>query len=204
MKLFKNLYSWVLKWAESPYGPIALLIFAFAEAIFFPVPADVLFIALAMASTTKSFRFALNCTIGSVLGSFAGYAVGHFAWISSNGDFTSFANFFFNNIPGFSVELFNNIKALYNKYDFWVVFAGGFTPFPFKIITISSGVFDINLFMFFLAALISRGTRFFLVAFLIWKFGPKIKTYIDKYFNKLAIAFIVLLIGIFFTVRYLN
>ena len=204
MNLFKNLYAWVLKWAESPYGPVALLIFAFAEAIFFPVPADVLFIALAMASTTKSFKFALNCTIGSVLGSFVGYAVGHFAWMNTNGDFTAFANFFFNNIPGFSAELFNNIKALYNKYDFWVVFVGGFTPFPFKIITISSGVFDVNLFMFFLAALISRGTRFFLVAFLIKKYGPKIKVFIDKYFNKLAIAFVLVLIIIFLLVKYLG
>lgn len=204
MNLFKNLYNWVLKWAESPYGPIALLIFAFVEAIFFPVPADVLFIALAMASTTKSFRFALNCTIGSVLGAFVGYAVGHFAWITTNGEFTSFANFFFNNIPGFSVGFFDNIKALYNKYDFWVVFVGGFAPFPFKIITISSGVFDINLFMFFLAALVSRGTRFFLLAFLIKKYGPRIKSNIDKYFNKLALAFAMVLIGVFLVIKYLN
>lgn len=204
MNIFKKLYAWVLKWSESKYGPIALLIFAFVEAIFFPVPADVLFIALAIASPTKSFRFALYCTLGSASGAFIGYAVGHFAWITANGEFTSFANFFFHNIPGFSVELFNNIKSLYNKYDFWVVFVGGFTPFPFKIITISSGVFDINLFMFFIAALISRGTRFFLIAFLIKKYGPKIKIFIDKYFNRLAIAFVVIIIGIFFAVKYLN
>jgi membrane protein YqaA with SNARE-associated domain len=202
-KTFKKLYHWILKWAETPYGPIALFILAFVESVFFPIPPDILLIALALGSIRKSFRFALICTIGSVSGAFIGYGIGHFAWITTNGEFTGFAKFFFNNIPGFSVNLFNNIKALFIQWDFWVIFTAGFTPVPYKVFTITSGVFDINLFMFFIASIISRGARFFLVAFLIWKFGPGIKRFIENYFNMIALGFTACLIGGFVLVKYL-
>jgi membrane protein YqaA with SNARE-associated domain len=203
MKLLKNLYNWVLKWADSPYGPIALFALAFAESVFFPVPPDILLIALALGCTRNSFRLALNCTLGSVSGAFVGYAIGHFAWISVNGEFTAFANFFFNNIPGFSINLFNSIKALFNQWDFWVIFTAGFTPIPYKVFTVSSGVFDLNLLMFFVASLVSRGARFFLVAFLIWKFGPNIKSFIEKYLNLFALGFTACLIGGFVLIKFL-
>ncbi len=202
MNWLKKMYDWVLKWAETPYGPIALFILAFVESIFFPIPPDVLLIALALGCSKKSFSFALNCTIGSVSGAFVGYAIGHFAWIAANGEFTGFANFFFYNIPGFSVNLFNNIKALFIEWDFWVIFTAGFTPIPYKVFTVTSGVFDINLMMFFIASIISRGARFFLVAFLIWKFGPSIKRFIEKYFNMLALGFTICLIGGFVAIKY--
>jgi membrane protein YqaA with SNARE-associated domain len=199
----KGIYQWVLSWAQSPYGAIALFILAFAESVFFPIPPDVLLIALALGAAAKSFRYALICTAGSVAGAFVGYGIGHFAWLTSGGEFTAFANFFFNNIPGFTVALFNNIKALFLQWDFWIIFTAGFTPIPYKVFTITSGVFEINLFMFFIASLISRGARFFLIAYLIWKFGPGIKRFIDKYFNVLALGFTVLLIGGFFAIKYL-
>lgn len=203
MSIIKRLYNWVLKWAQTPYGSYALFILAFVESIFFPIPPDVLLIALALGAIKKSFRFALICTVGSVAGAFFGYAIGYYAWITSSGEFTGFANFFFNNIPGFSIELYNNIKELYKEWDFWVIFTAGFTPIPYKVFTITSGVFDIDIFMFFIASLISRGARFFLVAFLIWKYGRKIKRFIDRYFNLLAIIFTVLLIGGFVLIKYL-
>jgi membrane protein YqaA with SNARE-associated domain len=202
MNWLKKLYNWVLKWADTPYGPLALFTLAFAESIFFPIPPDVLLIALALGSTGRSFRFALNCTIGSVSGAFVGYSIGHFAWLTTTGEFTGFANFFFNNIPGFSVSLFNSIKALFVEWDFWVIFTAGFTPIPYKVFTVTSGVFDINIIMFFIASLISRGARFFLVAFLIWKFGPNIKRFIEKYFNLLALGFTACLIGGFVVIKY--
>jgi membrane protein YqaA with SNARE-associated domain len=202
MNWLKKMYDWVLKWAETPYGPIALFILAFIESIFFPIPPDILLIALALGNMGKSFRFALNCTIGSVSGAFAGYAIGHFAWITTSGEFTGFADFFFNNIPGFSVSLFNSIKTLFNEWDFWVIFTAGITPIPYKVFTVTSGVFDINLLMFFIASLVSRGARFFLVAFLIWKFGPGIKQFIEKYFNMLAIGFTSCLILVIVTIKY--
>lgn len=202
MNWLKKMYDWVLKWAETPYGPLALFILAFIESIFFPIPPDILLIALALGSIKKSFRFALNCTIGSVAGAFAGYAVGHFAWISPSGEFTGFANFFFNNIPGFSITLFNSIKAMFNQWDFWVIFTAGFTPIPYKVFTVTAGVFDINLMMFFIASIVSRGARFFLVAWLIWKFGPGIKRFLEKYFNILALGFTACLIGGFIVIKY--
>lgn len=197
------MYNWVLGWAETPYGPFALFVLAFVESIFFPIPPDVLLIALALGTPRKSFRFALNCTLGSVAGAFIGYAIGHYTWISASGEFTAFANFFFNNIPGFSVELFNSIKSLFFQWDFWIIFTAGFTPIPYKVFTITAGVFDINLLMFFIASIISRGARFFLVAYLIWKFGPTIKRFIEKYFNMLALGFTACLIGGFVLIKYL-
>lgn len=199
----KRTYDWVLKWANTPYGPIALFILAFSESVFFPIPPDILLIALALGSIGKSFRFALNCTIGSVSGAFVGYALGHFAWISANGEFTGFASYFFNNIPGFTISLFNSIKVLFNEWDFWVIFTAGFTPIPYKVFTVSAGVFDMNLVMFFIASVVSRGARFFLVAFLIWRFGPRIKQFLEKYFNLVALSFTVILIGGFITIKYL-
>jgi membrane protein YqaA with SNARE-associated domain len=202
MNWIKRTYTWVLSWAKSPYGAIVLFIIAFAESVFFPIPPDVLLIALALGASAKAFRYALICTIGSVAGAFAGYGIGYFAWMTPDGGFTAFANFFFNNIPGFSVSLFNNIKDLFIEWDFWIIFTAGFTPIPYKVFTISSGVFDINLLMFFIASVISRGARFFIIAYLIWKFGPSIKLFIDKYFNILAFGFTVCLIGGFVLIKY--
>lgn len=203
MGIFKNLYNWVLGWAKTPYGALALFLLAFAESVFFPIPPDVLLIALALGSQTKSFRFALNCTLGSVMGAFVGYGLGYYTWISASGEFTAFANFFFNNIPGFTVSLYESIRTLFNEWDFWVIFTAGFTPIPYKVFTVTAGVFEINLLMFFIASVISRGARFFLVAWLIWKFGPSIKQFIEKYFNALAMGFTGLLIGGFVLIKYI-
>lgn len=203
MKILRKLYDWVLHWAETPYGPIALFILAFAESSVFPIPPDALLIALVLGASAKAFKFAFNCTIASVMGALLGYSIGYFLWWNSPGEFSSVAIFFFNNVPGFSEKVFFDVKSLYDNYNFWIVFTAGFTPIPYKVITISSGAFDINLFIFVIASIISRGSRFFLVAFLIWKFGPSIKSFIDKYFNWLAVAFTVLLIGGFVLIKYL-
>ncbi len=202
MKFIRNLYDWVLHWAETPYGPIALFLLAFAESSFFPIPPDALLIALVLGATAKAFRFALVSTIASVLGALLGYAIGHFLWWTPSNEFTSIAMFFFNKVPGFTESVFYNVQKMYEQYDFWIIFTAGFTPIPYKVITISSGAFNINMLMFIVASTISRGARFFLVSFLIWKYGPQIKTFIDKYFNWLAIAFTILLIGGFVAIKY--
>lgn len=198
MNVVKRLYDWVLSWSESKWGVLALFVLAFAESSFFPVPPDVLLIALCIGATAKSFRFAAVCLAGSVLGAMAGYAIGSLAWQTPAGEFTALANFFFDHV--FSLEQFNEVKELYDKYDFWIVFTAGFTPLPYKLITITGGLFAINFPMFVVASIISRGLRFFLFAALIWKFGAPIKAFIDKYFNILAILFTVLLIGSFWLV----
>lgn len=203
MKILRRLYDWVLHWADTPYGPLALFILSFAEASFFPIPPDALLIALVLGSQQKAFRFAFICTIASVFGAFAGYGIGHYLWWNGSNQFSSIAEFFFANIPGFSHKVFFDVKKLYDEWNFWIIFTAGFTPIPYKVFTITGGAFDINFLMFFLASIVSRAGRFFLVAGLIWKFGVQIRTFIDQYFNWLAIAFTVLLIGGFAVIKYL-
>ena len=203
MKILRNLYDWMLHWAETPYGPLALFLLSFAEASFFPIPPDALLIALALGVRKKSFKFALICSIASVFGAFLGYGIGYFAWWNNGTEFSSLAMFFFNNIPGFSEDIFYKVQGLFNEWNFWVVFTAGFTPIPFKVFTIAGGAFNINLVMFIVASIVSRSARFFLVSFLIWKFGEQIKEFIDKYFNLLAIGFTVLLIGGFVLIKFI-
>jgi len=203
MKWIRSIYDWVLKWAERPSGPRVLFVLAFAEASFFPIPPDVLLIPLALGLRSKSFKFALLCSVGSILGAILGYNLGYYAWWSGTGDFTPFAHFFFQNIPGMSVNGFVKLKALYETWNFWIIFTAGFTPIPFKLFTISAGAFNVEFPMFLIASIVSRSARFFLVAGLIWIFGEPIREFIDKYFNLLAILFTVLLIGGFLMIKWL-
>lgn len=203
MGFIRKIYDWVLHWAETPYGPIALFILAFAESSFFPIPPDALLIALALGVRKKSFYFAGLCTLASVLGALLGYGIGHFVWYSSVNEFSDVANFFFANIPGFTQEIFFKVKDLYDEWNFWIIFTAGFTPIPYKVFTITGGAFDVNLILFVIASVVGRAGRFFLVAFLIWKYGEQIKGFIDKYFNWLAIGFTVLLIGGFVGIKFL-
>ncbi len=203
MSWLKNLYNWVLEWSDSKWGAVALFILAFTESSFFPIPPDVLLIALCLGLRTKAFKFALICSIGSALGAVFGYSIGYFLWWNTVGDFSVIANFFIDIIPGFSSELFYDIKQKYDEWNFWIIFVSGFTPIPFKVFTVSAGAFNINFNLFLLASIISRSARFILIGGLIWKFGEPIKDFIDRYFNILAILFTILLIGSFFIIKYL-
>ena len=198
MNIVKRLYDWMLSWGNSRWGALALFLFALAESSFFPIPPDVLLIALCLGATTRAFRYGAICLSGSIVGAMIGYAIGFFCWQNTAGEYTALANWFYAHV--FSLESFLNVGELYDKYNFWIVFTAGFTPLPYKIFTITGGLFHINFAMFIFASIISRGLRFMLIAALIWKFGAPIKTFIDKYFNLLAIAFTVLLVGSFFLV----
>ena len=201
MNQLRKLYDWVLHWTDTKYGMPALFILAFAESSFFPIPPDVLLIALAIGNRSKAFRFALVCSIGSIIGGIAGYSIGHFAWWSGKNVYSSLALFFFDHVPGFSVDIFQKIRSQYELNNILIVFTAGFTPIPYKIITITAGAFNINFPMFLLASSVSRTARFFLVSLLIWKFGEPITTFIDKYFNLLTIIFTILLIGGFLAMK---
>jgi len=203
MQWVRNLYDWVLKWSESKYGTVALVVMAFAEATFFPIPPDILLIALALGARKKAIRYGILCSLGSIVGAMFGFGIGYYLWWSNPGEFSGLAKFFFYIIPGFTQDLFYRIQEQYNAWNFWVIFTAGFTPIPFKIFTISAGAFDINFSLFLIASTISRSARFLLVTVLIWKFGEPIRNFIDQYFNKLAILFTVLLIGGFFIIRYI-
>ncbi|HDQ41193.1 MAG TPA: DedA family protein [Desulfonatronum sp.] len=195
MNIVRRMYDWVLGWAATSSGPAALFMLAFFESSFFPIPPDPLLIALILGARTKAFRFALICSVASVAGSLLGYAIGYYSWWTASGEFTALARFFFNTVPGFTLEKFELVQGLFERWNFWIVFTAGFTPLPFKVFTISGGAFDISLIPFVLASMIGRSARFFGVAWLIWRFGPRITYFIDRYFNWLAILFTILLIG---------
>ena len=133
MKLLRQLYDWMLHWAATPYGAIALFLLAFAEASFFPIPPDALLIALVLGARKKAFKFASISTAGSVTGALLGYAIGYFVWWGAVGEFSSFAIFFFDNIPGFTENIFYNVQSLYDEWNFWIIFTAGFTPIPYKV-----------------------------------------------------------------------
>lgn len=196
MKMIRRLYDWVLHWAATPYGTLALFCLAFAESSFFPIPPDVLLLALCIATPRLSFRYALLTAIGSVLGGMLGYGIGHGLW-------GAVSDYFFRYVPGFTEAVFAKVQVLFATYDFWTVFTAGFTPIPYKVITIGAGVFEINFIVFVFASIIGRSLRFFLVAALIYRYGPTVRDFIEKYFNLLSLIFMGLLIGGFLVIKYL-
>ncbi len=191
----RRMYDWVLHWADTPHGPAALGTLAFAEASFFPIPPDPLLMALCLGAPRKSLRFATVTTAASVLGGILGYLLGDGAW-------NLLGHFFFTYVPGVTPEAFAGIQEFYNRYDFWAVFLAGLTPIPYKVFTLSAGVFSINFPIFVLASVVSRGLRFFVIAGLIFRYGPPISRFIDRYFNLLSWAFGALLILGFVVIKY--
>ena len=203
MNYIRNLYDWVLSWANKPNGVRALGSISFAEASFFPIPPDILLIPLALGNKQKAIYFGIVCTFYSILGGVLGYSIGLWLWWSTSGELSTFANYFFENVPGLTVESFYNVKLLYEKYNFFIIFTAGFTPIPFKLFTISAGAFSIEFTLFLLASIVGRGSRFMILSFLIKKFGESIKYFIDKYFNILAIVFTILLFGGMYIIKFL-
>lgn len=193
--VLRCLYDWVLSWAETRYGTPALFVLAFTESSFFPIPPDVLQIALSAGKPKRAFWYATVSLIGSVLGAFLGFLIGYAFWTATQG-------FFFNYIPGFTEELFERVKGYYNDNAFLAIFTAAFTPIPYKIFTIAAGVCGISLLTFFIASVVGRGARFYLVAAFMYFFGPAVKFWIDRYFNLLTIVFTLLLIGGFVVIKF--
>ena len=195
----RRLYNWVIHFADTPHGERALFLLSFAESSFFPVPPDVLLAPLTLGAPKKWFRFALSCSIASVLGGVLGYMIGMFLW-------EQIGAWVFAHLGGigFTEENFGKFQDAYNQYGFWIVFTCGFTPLPYKVCTITAGVAGILFPGFLIASAISRSARFFLVAGLFgWK-GEAIRPFIEKYFNWLSLAFVLLLIGGFAALKLLH
>lgn len=182
----RRLYDWVLSWADTPYGAPALFVLSFAESSFFPVPPDVLLVALVLGAPNKWLKFAALCTAASALGGLAGYGIG-LAFMDTIGQ----------RIIAFyhAEDYFLRVTEWYQAYDYWIVFIAAFTPIPYKVFTIASGAFHMNVPAFFLFSLAGRGMRFFAVAGLLRLFGRPMKVFIDRYFDWLCIAFVVLLVA---------
>ncbi|MAJ43926.1 MAG: cytochrome B [Candidatus Marinimicrobia bacterium] len=197
----RSLYSWVLSLANSKNGEKSLAIISFTEAIFFPIPPDILLIPLCLGNRSKIFRFLTICSLLSIMGGAAGYFLGAKIWWNTTNEFSLTAQYFFKYIPGFTESIFYSIKTKYELYDFWIIFTAGFTPIPFKIFTISAGAFNVSFMMFLVASAISRSLRFLIISVLIYKFGKPVKELIDKYFNIVSVIFTILLIGGFLLIK---
>ncbi len=191
----RRIYEWVLSWADTPYGVPALFVLAFMESSFFPIPPDVLLIALALAVPTRAFRFALWCTVGSVLGGLFGYFIGYALW-------ATFEPYLIPRV--FSAAAFASVTAKYNEYGELAVFIAAFTPIPYKVFTVAAGVAKLNLVGFTGASIVGRGARFFLVALVIRLLGARARRWIDEYFNTVTIIGTLLLIGGFVLIKMLG
>ena len=193
----RRLYDWVLSWAATPYGALALAVLALAESSVFPIPPDPLLLALCLGAPAASMRFAALTTAASVLGGVIGYGIGAGAW-------HLFDQFFFDHVPGVSPESFARVQELYGRYDFWVIFLAGLTPLPYKVFTLSAGVFAIDFPVFVAASCVSRGLRFFVLGGLVYRWGPALRDAIDRHFNAFTWIFGILLVAGFAVVALLR
>ncbi len=193
MRLLRKLYDWVLHWADTPYGIWVLFALAFSESSFFPIPPDVLLIALCIARPDRALFYAFISTVGSITGGIFGYLIGHFL---------------FKEVGQPIIELYGAmdkylwIQDKFETYDFVSIFAAALTPIPYKVFTIAAGAFKINFWIFLAASVMGRATRFFIVGGLIRICGERIKGFIDRYFNLCTVIFTILLIVGFIVLKY--
>ncbi|HVA50358.1 MAG TPA: VTT domain-containing protein [Pirellulales bacterium] len=196
--VIRRLYHWVLRWAETPYGTPALVLLSFAESSFFPIPPDVLQIALSVSRPRRAFYYAAVSAVASVLGGIAGWYIGRWLWLSVD-------DFFFHYVPGFSHQNFENVEELYGNNAFLAILAAAFTPIPYKVFTITAGVCHrtVSLETLIVASALGRSGRFFLVATAMFFFGERAKTMLERHFEWITLALFGLLVAGFFAIRYL-
>jgi membrane protein YqaA with SNARE-associated domain len=194
----RRLYRWVLSWADSPYGTAALASLSFAESSFFPIPPDVLQIALSVSKPRRSFYYAAVSSVASVLGGIVGWLIGFALWAAIGG-------FFMTYVPGFSEENFNKVGEVYEQNAFLAILGAAFTPIPYKVFTVAAGVFHeyVPLTTLIVASAIGRSARFFLVAGVIYLFGAKAKEFLERYFEVATLALFVLAVLGFVAIKFL-
>lgn len=190
----RRLKEWVESYAERPHAEWALFVIAFAESSFFPIPPDVLLIAMAVITPTKAFRYALICSVGSVLGGVFGYFIGWAFFETVGQPILQFYG---------AMGHYETVKQLYSEHAFWAILSAAFTPIPYKVFTIAAGTFEVSLTTLVIASAIGRSGRFFLVAALFYFFGASIKKFIDRYFELLTVAFLILFVGGFVVIRFM-
>lgn len=191
--MLRRAYDWMIEKAHGRGAERALFAVSFIESSIFPIPPDVMLVPMCVAKREHAFRYAAICTVASVLGGFFGYAIGAFLFetlgqwvIATYGLESAFAAF----------------EVKFNEWGWWLVMMAGFTPFPYKVITIAAGLFNLNLAVFAAASAISRGGRFYLEAWLLHRYGAPIRAFIEKYLGILTVLFFILLIGGFLAIKY--
>ncbi|MBE6445714.1 MAG: DedA family protein [Alphaproteobacteria bacterium] len=192
--MVRSIYDWMLDMSASPHAMWFLALVAFAESSFFPIPPDIMLIPMILALPDKAWKIAGLATVSSVVGGFFGYGIGVFFFDLIAKPILTFYGY---------MQQFEVFKDYYHQWGAWIVFGAGITPFPYKVITIASGVVRLDLFTFALASLVARGMRFYLVAWLLKKYGAPMKVFIEKNLGMLSVLFLILLIGGFVAIKYL-
>lgn len=193
-RFVRLVYDWMLDMSASPYAMWFLALVAFAESSFFPIPPDIMLIPMVLAMPAKAWRIAAIATISSVVGGYFGYSIGVFFFDLIAKPILSFYGY---------MQQFDVFKEYYHQWGAWIVFGAGITPFPYKVITIASGVVHLDLITFTVASVVARGMRFYLVAWLLKKYGAPMKEFIEKHLGILSVLFLLLLIGGFLAIKYL-
>lgn len=191
--MLRKLYDRCMDLASHRHAPAALFGVSFAESSIFPIPPDVMLIPMVLAERAKAWSYALLCTVASVLGGIAGYAIGMFLFEAVGRPLLEFY--------GYS-EKFQHFASQYNAYGAWIVLFAGVTPFPYKVITIASGATALAFPVFLIASVTARGLRFFIVAGLLYFFGSPIRDFIERRLGLVTTAFLVSLFGGFLLIKY--
>ena len=191
--MLRRLYDWTMNLAGHRHALWALAVVSFVESSIFPIPPDVLIVPMVLAARERAWLIAGVCTVASVLGGIAGYAIGFFLFETVGRAVLEFYG---------AMAKFAEFQAMYNEWGAWIVGMAGLTPFPYKVITIASGVTQLDLLTFVVASVLSRGLRFYVEAGLLYYFGPPIREFIEKRLGLLTIVFFVLLFGGFVLLRY--
>lgn len=192
--MFRALYDWTLRLANHRHAVRSLAVVSFCESSFFPIPPDVVLIPVVLQNRERAYRIAAICTVASVLGGMLGYAIGYFL-LESVGDWLI-------RVYGMGDKI-AQFQEMYARWGAAIILAKGLTPIPFKLVTIASGIAHFNFALFVLTATITRAVRFFLIAFLLKRYGQPVQDFIEKRLTLLGTAFVVLLVGGFLAVTYL-
>lgn len=191
--MLRKLYDWVFSLARSKHATTSLAVVSFSESSFFPIPPDVMLAPMVLARPERAYFYAMVCTVASVLGGLLGYAIGYF--LEPVGlSILAFLG---------KADTFETSKALFQQHGAWVILIKGLTPIPFKLITISSGIFQFNLALFIALCVITRGARFFAVAFVLKTWGPAVLAMVEKRLALWTFIGLAVLIGAFVAVKFL-
>lgn len=191
--MLQRLYNWTMRLAARPDAIWWMAAISFIESSVFPIPPDVLLIPMVLAARDRAWWIATVCTVSSVLGGFVGYAIGYFAFEALGRPVLELYG---------AMDKYQSVKATFDEWGAWFIIVKGATPIPYKLVTIFAGTVQFDLLQFAGSSLVSRALRFFLLAALLWWFGPPIRDFIERRLTLVTTLFVVALVGGFVLVRY--